>query len=60
MKNNKELNLECKDFIKYAKNIYNNDKNFIYFKTGDTFLKNNYYKIKKKLYKTDIENLYEY
>ena len=60
MKNNKELNLECKDFIKYAKNIYNNNKYFKYFKIDDIFLRNTFYKIKKKLYKTDIENLYEY
>ena len=47
MKNNKELNLECKDFIKYAKNIYNNNKYFKYFKIDDIFLKNTFYKIKK-------------
>ena len=60
MKNNKELNLECKDFIKYAKNFYNNNKYFKYFKIDDIFLRNTFYKIKKKLFKTDIENLYEY
>ena len=27
LKNNKDLNLECKDFIKYSKNFYYNNKN---------------------------------
>ena len=57
MKNNKELNLECKDFLKYVKNIYNNNKYFKYFKIDDIFLKNTFYQIKKNYIK-QIQKIY--
>ena len=60
MKNNKKLNIECKDFIKYNKNFYINNNLNKYFKIDDIYLKNCYYKIKKQLYPTNIENVYDY
>ena len=54
----KKLNIEYKDFIKYGKNLYYSNLTLYKnkFSIDDIYLKNSYYKIKKEIYQTNIEN----
>ena len=62
LRNNQQFNIQCRDFIKYGKLLYHKNKNNFddFFKINDTFLKNTYYNLLKKLYDLNLENLYEY
>ena len=57
-----KFNIQCKDFIKYGKSLYNKNKDNLEdnFNIDDTYLKNTYYQLLKELYNLNLENLYEY
>ena len=62
LRNNQKFNVQCRDFIKYGKLLYHKNKDNLddFFKINDTFLKNTYYNLLKKLYDLNLDNLYEY
>ena len=60
IKNNKENKLDCQSFIKYGFKLYNmyNLKNI--FICDKIYLKNLYYRIYRKYYQLNSENIYDY
>ena len=60
IKNNKELKIDCQSFIKYGLKFYNNNNLKEIFKIDKIYLKNIYYRIIKKYYQLNLENIYEY
>ena len=60
IKSNKEIKIDCQTFIKYGLKFYNNNNLKESFKIDKIYLKNIYYRIIKKYYQLNLENIYEY
>ena len=60
IKNNKENKLDCPSFIKYGLKLYNIYKLKDVFICDKIYLKNLYYRIIRKYYQLNLENIYEY
>ena len=54
LKQNKKINISCKNFILNGNKIYIEKKLYNKFQIDDIYLKNAYYKIKKKRYLIEI------
>ena len=60
IKNNKDNKLDCPGFIKYGLKLYNMKKLKDVFICDKIYLKNLYYRIIRKYYQLNLENIYDY
>ena len=60
IKNNKEIKIDCQTFIKYGLKFYEQNNLKEIFKIDKIYLKNLYYRIIKKYYQLNLENIYDY
>ena len=60
MKNNKNIAMNYNSFIKYAKTLYIEKRLKEKFTCDNVYLKNLYYRIFRKYYQLNLENVYDY
>ena len=60
IKSNKEIKIDCQTFIKNGLKFYDQNNLKEIFKIDKIYLKNLYYRIIKKYYQLNLENIYDY
>ena len=60
IKNNKGIKIDCQTFIKIGLKFYEQNNLKEIFKIDKIYLKNLYYRIIKKYYQLNLENIYDY